>query len=295
MSQQKRPDQGDAINQRARVRNAVGLILQGPAAYTDLDNIQNIQNPFPQRDFDTRHRHDNPGKDWEIVTKTRNGVNFWVTIDLGVGRGAPVTRQQQIQQQDWQRKIGERATDEQWPITEDRLRKSDEISGIRPPADPTFIAWQQATKDRIFPPHTSTLASNSNSSTTSHSGGGTHTAGSQYSGGAQYQGGEGFNSGGASYYRGGAQYPGGESSNSGSASYYRGGAQYPGGESSNSGGTSYNTGDGLYSDEPARTPGYYDPTIDPSEGGQPRQNPSSGTSGRGAGYSGRRNHRQDPY
>ncbi|TGO10114.1 hypothetical protein BTUL_0144g00280 [Botrytis tulipae] len=230
MSQQKRPDQGDATDSRAHVRNQVALIMQGPAAYTDLNNIQNMQNPLPRPDFFTRDRYGNPAKDWEIMPIPHNGVIFWVTFDRRVGRGVEVTSDQQIQQQNWQRKAGEKYADEQWPILEDRIRRSDEVTTARW-QDPNFIAWFEATKNKIFPPHTSTSASTSNSFTTSHSGGGTCTAGSQYSGGAQY----------------------------------------PGSESSNSGGTSHNTG------------------------GQPRQNPSGGTSGRGAGYSGHYHHRTAPY
>ncbi|TGO62130.1 hypothetical protein BOTNAR_0118g00060 [Botryotinia narcissicola] len=186
MSQQKRPDQGDATHSRAHVRNAVALIMQGPAAYTDLNNIQNIQNIFPRLDFATRHRHDNPGKGCEIVPFTDKGVTFWIIVDRGVGRGAQVTSDQQIQQQNWQRKIGEKVADEQWPILGDRIRKSDEVTTAWW-QDPNYMAWFEATKNMII---TSTLASNSNSSTTSHGGGGTYTAGSQYSGGAQYPGGQ---------------------------------------------------------------------------------------------------------
>ncbi|THV47858.1 hypothetical protein BGAL_0284g00120 [Botrytis galanthina] len=294
MSQQKRPDQGDATDSRAQIRKNLAQIMLGPAAYTNLNDIQNIQNPFPPGRFGTGHRTDNPDNAWQIFSYRKNGVEYWVTFHWEMRSGLQVTSEQQIQQQNWQRQLSDRAQQWQWPIIEDAVRKSDKFDKDWW-NDPNYIAWCEATKDKIFPPHTSTLAPSSNSFTTSHSGSGTYTAGSQYSGGAQYPGGESSNSGGASYNTGGAQYSGGGSSNSGGASYNTGDGQYSGGRSSNSGGASYNTGEGQYSDEPARTPGYYDPTTDSSAGGQPRQNPSSRTSGRGAGYSGRHRHRENPY
>ncbi|TEY49535.1 hypothetical protein BOTCAL_0285g00170 [Botryotinia calthae] len=294
MSQQKRPEQGDGTNWHDYNRRAVELIMRGPAAYTDLDNIQNMQNPFRSApEFDASYRSDNPGMNWDIISYNMNGAKFWVTVDRGVtkvGPGVVVTRDQQIKQQNWQREIGEIAASDQWPIIEDGLRNED--GGNRWWRDPVYLAWFQATRDMIFPPNTSALASNSNNSTTAHSGGGTYSmSGGQYSSGAQYSGGESSKSGGTysaggAQYTGGAQYSGGESSNSG-GTYSAGGAQYPG-DAQYSDGTSYHTG------ESAPTSTYFDPTTDTTEDGRPRENRSSGTSGRGAGntgHSSRHSHR----
>ncbi|KAF7903062.1 hypothetical protein EAF00_002964 [Botryotinia globosa] len=273
MSQQKRPDQGDATHSRAHVRNAVALITQGPAAYTDLDNIQNIQNPLPRAVFTTRDRDDNPGKDWEIVRFPRRAdVKFWVTINGANGHGEQITERQQTQQKNWQIQVGEKYTGDQWPILKDNIQKSDEA----PTAwqDPNFMAWFEETKNKII---TDILASKSNSSTTSHSGGSTYTMESQYPGSVQYQRGEDSNNSSSTYTAGsqypgsvqyqrekdsnnnsdtytmGSQYPGsvqyqrGEDSNNSGGTYtagsqYSGGDQYQGGEGSNSGGGTYTAG-----------------------------------------------------
>ncbi|TGO78854.1 hypothetical protein BELL_0052g00290 [Botrytis elliptica] len=292
MSQEKRPDQGDVTDQSATTHRHVTQIYKGAGGHMDLNNLHLIKNPFPQQAPNIYQRYDYPGRNWEIVIKPINGVETWVTVDRDNhgGGGKPVTREQQIQLEDWEKKMGFRETYQHWPIIEDCILKSDWVRGREYWTDPNYIAWNKETLHKLFPPNTST---------TSHGGGVTHSVvGSQYSSGDQYTGGEGSSSGAVGYYTGGAQYPGGGGSNSGAVGYYTGGAQYPGGESSNSGGDQYPGGEGSNSGAISHyTDGgqSYDPTTDTSEGGRLRQNRPSGTPGRGAGSSGHHGHRQKPY